>query len=125
MRPVFHPGIEDLQPAAILHALSDPARAAIFAQIRGAGCVEACSAVAALGSRTIPKSSLSHHIRVLREAGLIRCERHGVEMRNFSRCAEIDLRFPGLLPAILNAYASQALPSAENAPATQAEPSGA
>lgn len=108
MRPLFHPAIEDLQPAAILHALSDPARAAIFAQIRGAGCVEACSAVAALGDRTIPKSSLSHHIRVLREAGLIRCERHGVEMRNSSRCAEVDTRFPGLLPAILNAYASEA-----------------
>ena len=56
------------------------------------------------GERVIPKSSLSQHFKVLREAGLIRSERHGVEMRNYSRCAEIDQRFPGLLVSILTAY---------------------
>ncbi|RYY07099.1 MAG: transcriptional regulator, partial [Alphaproteobacteria bacterium] len=65
-------------------------------------------AVSALGDRVIPKSSLSAHFKVLREAGLIRSERHGVEMRNHSRCAEVEARFPGLLAAILNAYASDA-----------------
>ncbi len=108
MRLLFHPPIEDIQPEAILHALSDPSRAAIFARIMTAGCVEACSAVSALGDRVIPKSSLSSHFKVLREAGLIRSERHGVEMRNHSRWAEVDARFPGLLFAIINAYASQA-----------------
>ncbi|MGV7031331.1 winged helix-turn-helix domain-containing protein [Methylobacterium symbioticum] len=112
MRPLFHPAIEDVQPEAILHALSDPCRATIFARITRAGCVEACSAVSALGDRVIPKSSLSSHIKVLREAGLIRCERHGVEMRNHSRCAEVDARFPGLLAAILNAYAARSAPGA-------------
>ena len=106
MRPLFHPAIEELQPEAILHALSDPNRAAIFANIMRAGCVEACSAVSALGDRVIPKSSLSNHFKVLREAGLIRSERHGVEMRNHSRWAEVDARFPGLLAGIINAYAS-------------------
>jgi hypothetical protein len=38
---------------------------------------------------------------------LIRCERHGVEMRNHSRCAEVEARFPGLLSAIMNAYAAR------------------
>jgi DNA-binding transcriptional ArsR family regulator len=104
MRPLLHPPIEAVRPEAILHALSDPVRAAIFAEIAGAGCVQACSEVACLGERTIPKSSLSQHIKVLREAGLIRSERHGVEMRNHSRCDEIDRRFPGLLAAILGAY---------------------
>jgi DNA-binding transcriptional ArsR family regulator len=37
-------------------------------------------------SSVIPKSSLSQHFKALREAGLIRSERHGVEMRNTSRC---------------------------------------
>lgn len=105
MRPLFHPAIEDVQPEAILHALSDPSRAAIFAKITSLGCVEACSAVSALGDRVIPKSSLSSHFKVLREAGLIRCERHGVELRNHSRCAEVEARFPGLLSAIMSAYA--------------------
>ena len=107
MRPLFHPAIEDVQPEAILYALADPNRAAIFARIMRAGCVEACSAVSALGDRVIPKSSLSTHFKVLREAGLIRSERHGVEMRNRSRWDEVEARFPGLLAAIINAYASE------------------
>jgi len=106
MRPLLHPAIEDVGPDAILHALADPSRAAIFAKIMQAGCVEACSAVAAVGDRVIPKSSLSNHFKVLREAGLIRSERHGVEVRNHSRWEEIEARFPGLLPGIINAYAA-------------------
>ncbi|MCC4615280.1 helix-turn-helix domain-containing protein [Xanthomonas campestris pv. asclepiadis] len=106
MRPLLHPSIEDVRPAAILHALSDPNRAAILAKILTAGHVEACGSVAALGDRVIPKSSLSNHFKVLREAGLIRSERHGVEMRNHSRFAEVNARFPGLIAAIINAYAS-------------------
>ncbi|GJD96482.1 ArsR/SmtB family transcription factor [Methylobacterium iners] len=108
MRPLFHPAIEDVSPEAVLHALSDPSRAAIFANIMRAGCVEACSALSAVGDRVIPKSSLSNHFKVLREAGLIRSERHGIEMRNYSRWAEVNARFPGLLAAIINAYASDA-----------------
>lgn len=106
MRPLFHPAIEDVRPEAILHALADPNRAAIFATIMRAGCVEACSALAAVGDRVIPKSSLSNHFKVLREAGLIRSERHGVEVRNHSRWVEVEGRFPGLLTGIINAYAS-------------------
>lgn len=104
MRPLFHPAIEDIQPEAILYALSDPERAAIFAWLAGAGCGGTCSALADLGDRTIPKSSLSNHFKVLRESGLIRSERQGVEMRNQTRCAELDERFPGLIRAILTAY---------------------
>ena len=114
MRPLLHPAIEDIRPEAILHALSDPNRAAIFARIAGAGRVETCTAVAALGDRVIPKSSLSSHIKVLREAGLIRSERHGVEMRNHARCAEVEARFPGLLAAILTAYACEGRPARES-----------
>lgn len=108
MRPLLHPAIEDVRPEAILHALADPNRAAIFARIMRAGCVDACSALSAVGDRVIPKSSLSNHFKVLREAGLIRSERHGVELRNHSRWAEIEARFPGLLAGIINAYASDA-----------------
>lgn len=107
MRPLVHPAIDDIRPEAVLHALSDPNRAAIFARISTAGCVDTCTAVAALGERVIPKSSLSSHFKVLREAGLIRSERHGVEMRNHSRCAEVNARFPGLLAAIMTAYAAE------------------
>jgi DNA-binding transcriptional ArsR family regulator len=104
MRPLFHPSLEDLRVEAILHALSDPERAAIFAQIAGAECVQRCSFLANMGDRVIPKSSLSHHFKILRDAGLIRSERCGVELRNYSRCDEVNRRFPGLLSAIMGAY---------------------
>jgi DNA-binding transcriptional ArsR family regulator len=104
MRTLLHPSIDSLRPEAILHALADPVRARIFAEIAGGACIQNCSAFATVGDRIIPKSSLSQHFKVLRDAGLIRSERHGVEMRNASRCAEVDVRFPGLIAAILDSY---------------------
>jgi DNA-binding transcriptional ArsR family regulator len=107
MRPLSHPQIVNVRLEAILHALSDPARAALFIQIAGADCAQTCTALAEGAGQAIPKSTLSQHFKVLREAGLIRSERQGVEMRNTARCAEIDERFPGLLPAILEAHRRQ------------------
>lgn len=107
MRTLVHPSIEDVRLEAILHALSDPVRARIFAEIATGGCIQNCSAFATVGERVIPKSSLSQHFKVLREAGLIRSERHGVEVRNASRCGEVDTRFPGLIAAILDAHARE------------------
>ena len=108
MRPLFHPSIDDVQLGAILHALSDPVRVEIFANIASTDCAQTCTAFSSVGDRTIPKSSLSQHFKVLREAGLIRSERQGVEMRNLSRCVEIQERFPGLLAAILDAHKAEA-----------------
>ncbi|HEY4032139.1 MAG TPA: helix-turn-helix domain-containing protein [Caulobacteraceae bacterium] len=108
MRPLFHPQVEDIRVEAILHALSDPARAALFTQIAATDCAQTCTAAAGGACQAIPKSTLSQHFKVLREAGLIRSERQGVEMRNTSRCREVNDRFPGLLPAIIDAQKRQA-----------------
>jgi DNA-binding transcriptional ArsR family regulator len=107
MKPLFHPSIEDVTVEGILHALSDPVRVAIFTQIAGSSCPQTCSNFLNVVDKDIPKSTLSQHFKALREAGLIRGQRHGVEMHNTSRCAEIDRRFPGLIPAILNAHRIQ------------------
>lgn len=104
MRPLFHPSIEDITVEAILHALSDPVRVAIYAGIVGSDCSQNCSAFLSVSNKTIPKSTLSQHFKALREAGLIHSERRGVEMHNTSRCAEIEKRFPGLIMAIVNAH---------------------
>jgi DNA-binding transcriptional ArsR family regulator len=88
----------------ILHALSDPIRVAIYADIVGSECSRNCSNFLKVSDKAIPKSTLSQHFRVLREAGLIRGERIGVEMHNTSRCAEIEDRFPGLISSIVNAH---------------------
>ena len=104
MRPLFHPDVEDVPVEAILHALSDPVRVAIFVNIVGQECPQSCSAFLHLREKSIPKSTLSQHFQVLREAGLIRGERRGVEMHNTSRCAEIEQRYPGLIATIVNAH---------------------
>lgn len=104
MRPLVHPSVEDVAVEVILHALSDPVRVAIYSQIVGAECPQNCSDFLQISEKTIPKSTLSQHFKALREAGLIRGERIGVEMRNTSRCAEIDKRFPGLIAAIVKAH---------------------
>jgi DNA-binding transcriptional ArsR family regulator len=107
MRPLFHPPIEEITVEGILHALSDPVRVAIYANIVSQECSQNCSTFLKVSDKTIPKSTLSLHFRELREAGLIRGERRGVEVHNTSRCTELEQRFPGLIRAIVNAHAIQ------------------
>jgi DNA-binding transcriptional ArsR family regulator len=80
---------------------------AIYADIVGSECSQNCSNFLNVSEKSIPKSTLSQHFKVLREAGLIRGERRGVEMHNTSRCTEIEKRFPGLIMAIVNAHKVQ------------------
>jgi DNA-binding transcriptional ArsR family regulator len=117
MRPLLHPSMEDVTVEGILHALSDPVRVAIYADIVGSACSQNCSNFLKVSEKAIPKSTLSLHFRVLREAGLIWSERRGVEMQNTSRCAEIEKRFPGLIVAIVKAHNIQL---EENAPIARA-----
>ncbi len=107
MRPFIHPPIENLTVQGILHALSDPVRAAIFISLAKTESATPCCQFLQVTDRTIPKSTLSQHFRVLRESGLVHSERRGVEVRNSSRCQDIEQRFPGLLQAILRAYQQQ------------------
>jgi DNA-binding transcriptional ArsR family regulator len=107
MRPLLHPSIEDVTVEGILHALSDPVRVAIYANIAGSECSMNCSNFLRVSEKEIPKSTLSQHFKALREAGLIRSERRGVEMHNVTRCEELNKRFPGLIPSIINAHKSQ------------------
>jgi DNA-binding transcriptional ArsR family regulator len=113
MRPLFHPSLADVTVEGILHALSDPVRAAIYADIVAQECSHNCSMFLTVSDKAIPKSTLSQHFKVLREAGLIRGERRGVEMHNISRCAEIEERFPGLIRAIVNAHTIQSKDEAQ------------
>src|ERR1700744_4589883 len=104
MKPLFHPSLEDITVEGLLHALSDPVRAHILAKILHADGAKTCSAFLEIADRPIPKSTLSQHFKVLREAGLIRSERKGVELHNSSRCAELASRFGPLLSTVLAAH---------------------
>ena len=107
MRPLYHPAVGDITVQGLLYALSDPVRAQIYAEMAASECPRICSNFRKLDNRTLPKSTLSQHFKILREAGLIRSERKGVEMRNTARCSELKERFGDLLAAILAAYAAR------------------
>jgi DNA-binding transcriptional ArsR family regulator len=107
MKPLFHPAIEDVPVETILHALADPVRVALFAEVIAQECPQNCTMLVGMLGKPVPKSTLSQHMRILREAGLVRGERHGVEMRNVSRCAEMEARYPGLILSIVTAHGIQ------------------
>jgi DNA-binding transcriptional ArsR family regulator len=107
MKPLFHPQIQDVTVEGIFHALSDPVRFAIYVGIVAAQCPQICSDYLKVSEKNIPKSTLSQHFKALREAGLIRSERCGVEMHNTARCVELDGRFPGLMRVIVEAHKVQ------------------
>ena len=125
MRPLFHPSIEDVTVETILHTLSDPVRAAIYMNIAASDCPQVCSSFLRVSEKDIPKSTLSQHFKALRDAGLIRGERRGVEMHNMSRCDEVNRRFPGLIPAIINAHKVQAGSKARPIAGRAKKPGGA
>ena len=94
-RVFHHPALKEITLDGILHAMSDPVRRNILFKLSGCegmNCSEACEA--------LPPSTISFHYRILREAGLIRSEKRGVEVINTSRKPEIEQRFPGLLHAL-------------------------
>ena len=104
MRPLYHPSLAEITTQGILYALSDPVRVRIFAQLTRAQCPSNCTAFLGVCDTPLPKSTLSQHFKILREAGLIRSERKGVELQSHSRCAELREKFGPMIEAILRAY---------------------
>jgi DNA-binding transcriptional ArsR family regulator len=107
MKPLYHPSAQDITVEGVLYALSDPLRARIFVAIAKSECPKICSAFLDLGERPMPKSTLSQHFKILREAGLIRSERKGVELHNVTRCDELKERFGSLVGNIIESYSQQ------------------
>jgi DNA-binding transcriptional ArsR family regulator len=104
MKPLYHPSVQDMSVEGVLYALSDPVRAQILSDIARAECAQSCSVFLKVQNTDLPKSTLSKHFKILREAGLIRSVRKGVELHNTSRCAEIKDRFGPMVNEILKAY---------------------
>jgi ArsR family transcriptional regulator, arsenate/arsenite/antimonite-responsive transcriptional repressor len=74
------PGAEPIQPeaaealAARFKALADPTRVAIVNRLAGAGEVCVCELV---DEFELSQPTISHHLRLLRQAGLVDSERRG------------------------------------------------
>ena len=95
-----HPDMETLELAKVLHALSDPQRLGIVRALAEDSSPRRCGSFDYLG---VAKSTLTHHFRVLREAGVIRQERKGTSKFMTLRREDLDARFPELLGAVLDA----------------------
>jgi DNA-binding transcriptional ArsR family regulator len=107
MKPLYHPAMKDVTVEGLLYALADPVRVRIYAAIAKSDCPRICSAFLAMGEKTLPNSTLSQHFKILREAGLIKSERKGIQMHNTTRCAELKDHFGPMIGSIIEAYARQ------------------
>jgi DNA-binding transcriptional ArsR family regulator len=92
-----HPPREELEMASVLHALSDPMRLRIVAELAACAGERSCNSF----NLPIVKSTCTHHFKVLREAGLIRQQVVGTKRVNSLRREDLESRFPGLLDAVL------------------------
>src|SRR5690242_2859759 len=95
-----HPDLRDVALTDVLFALSDPSRLRIVRDLAN-GPLEMAQCGAT--DPALPKSTKSHLMKVLREAGVVRNEPHGRQRLVSLRRAELDEAFPGLLDSVLGA----------------------
>jgi DNA-binding transcriptional ArsR family regulator len=101
LRELPGPAVEDIDLATVMHALADPSRlrtVSALADTTEVCCSELGELTASLG---LAKSTRSHHLRVLREAGVIGTRYDGQRKLVTLRRNDLDSRFPGLLDAVL------------------------
>lgn len=101
--PLVHPAAESLVLVDVLHALADPTRLTIVRTLR-----EEAGRPCGTFPVNVAPSTLSHHFRVLREAGLIHQRDEGARRWTSLRHDELELRFPGLIDTVLAAQATDA-----------------
>ncbi len=104
-RDLPHPAREEVRLESVLHALSDPMRLRIVRELAAVSDELSCSRF----DLPVTKSTTTHHFRVLREAGVIRQVYRGTAKMNGLRRDDLDDLFPGLLDALLDAAARQAV----------------
>ena len=98
-RDLAHPQVADIEVLEVLHALADPTRMTIVSILR-AEPERMCGTFPV----DVSPSTLTHHFRVLREAGLIRQRDEGTRRYSALRSDDLEDRFPGLMDRILAAY---------------------
>ncbi len=95
-RSYEHPQPESIHLPRVLFALSDPVRLGMVRILANRDAVNSLD----LGPG-IPKSTVTHHTRILREAGVTCTRPQGRNCWISLRRDVLDTKFPGLLHAIL------------------------
>jgi DNA-binding transcriptional ArsR family regulator len=91
---------EDMDLASVMHALADPSRLRMIAALATTPELS-CAALGEQAGTGLAKSTTTHHLGVMRGAGLISTRHEGQRKLARLRRAEVDSRFPGLLDAVI------------------------
>lgn len=97
MKDYTYPDLDEVAMTTVMQALSGEGRISIIRQLMDTpggecACGEFCGGLS--------KATVSHHMRVLRRAGLLRHRTEGTRCLTSLRFLEIQKRFPGLLALI-------------------------
>ncbi|WP_261163842.1 helix-turn-helix transcriptional regulator [Microbacterium sp. Marseille-Q6965] len=101
MRALAHPSRDSITLPVVLSALSDPIRLDVVRQLAASGGV-VCGQFDAL--EKVSMSTLSHHLKVLREAGVIRVDQKGSFRQHELRATDLETLFPGVLRSIVATF---------------------
>src|SRR5256884_5411711 len=96
------PAAEDIQLPRVLAALADPHRLAAVRFVARHG-ESWCAQVIQEAGLPMTKPTFSHHLRILREAGIVTQRIAGTKGYMSLRKADLDRRFPGLLDSVVSA----------------------
>lgn len=99
MKQYQHPTIDQISLTCVLHALSDPVRLNYVQCLAKLTSEQPCGAI----PTPVAKSTMSHHLRVLREAGIIHIRTEGTQSMTSLRLHDLEEKFPGVLDSVLKA----------------------
>jgi DNA-binding transcriptional ArsR family regulator len=102
MRFLQHPTYQQISIVDVLYALGDPVRLEIVRRLAIDG-EQPCACLCAGVDANIAKSTMSHHFRILRAAGVVFTRKEGTQLLNSLRREDLDMLFPGLLDIAIGA----------------------
>jgi DNA-binding transcriptional ArsR family regulator len=92
-----YPERDEIQLVDVLQALADPVRLQIVRFLDQSDGAIPCHEIPI----PVSKSTGSHHLKVLREAGVVKAQVDGTRRYYTLRTEDLDARFPGLLDSVL------------------------
>ncbi len=112
-RTLPEPSVDSFDLTVILSALADPGRRTLMSALYRSADATDCAVLVERTGLGLSNPTISHHYRVLREAGLTRTVVEGRKRVVRVRRDEMEGRFPGLLEAILGAPGRSEVPPAD------------
>jgi DNA-binding transcriptional ArsR family regulator len=104
VKPLYHPERESISLEGVFSALGDSVRLNVIRELLN--LPESAEKTCGTFAISVSKSTFSHHVRVLREAGLIQVRQEGAHSLLSLRRKDVEARFPGLLAMVAIASSS-------------------